>query len=47
MMNYYMINLIQSLPSHLPTAGNYSHKDGGIMVGLLGDVGDDDGDDLL
>ena len=26
--NYYMINLIQSLPSPLPIEGNYSHMDG-------------------
>ena len=33
LMNYYMINLIQSLPPPLPTAGNYSHMDGGNMEG--------------
>ena len=44
--NYYMIKLIQSLPSPLPTAGNYSHMLREVMEeGWIGD-GDDDGDDL-
>ena len=42
-----MNNLIQSLPSPQPTAGNYSHMDGGNMDGPWRSVGDDDGDDLL
>ena len=36
---------IPTIPS--PTAGNYSHMDGGIMDGWWIGVGDDDGDDLL
>ena len=28
---YYMINLIQSHPSHVPTAGDYSHVYGGAL----------------
>src|SRR3954462_1711668 len=46
LMNYYMIKLIQSLPSPLPTAGNYSHMDGEVMEGGWSGDGDDDGDDL-
>ena len=38
--NYYMNNLIQSQPSPLPTAGNYSHMDGENMEGRWS--GDDD-----
>ena len=41
-----MNNLIQSLPSPQPTAGNYSHMDGGIMDGRWRGGDDDDGDDL-
>src|SRR3954471_16737909 len=44
--NYYMIKLIQSLPSHLPTAGNYSHMRGEVMEGRWRGHGDDDGDDF-
>ena len=44
---YYMIDLIQSLPSPSAYSGNYSHMDGGIMDGCCRGVGDDDGDDLL
>src|SRR4051812_20988301 len=44
--NYYMINLIQSLPSPLPTAGNYSHMSREVMEGGWSGDGDDDGDDL-
>ena len=44
--NYYMINLIQSLPFPLPTAGDYSHMDGGNMDGRWSDDGDDDGDEF-
>src|SRR4051812_15136416 len=48
LINYYMIYLIQSLPSPLPTAGNYSHMDGEVMEGGWSgdDGGDGDGDDL-
>ena len=42
-----MNDLIQSLPSPQPTAGNYSHMDGGVMDGRWRGGGDDDGDDLL
>ena len=42
-----MNNLIKSLPSPQPTAGNYSHMDGGIMDGRWRGGDDDDGDDLL
>jgi hypothetical protein len=44
--NYYMIDLIHSLPSPLPTAGNYSHMDGGDMEGWWSGDGDDDGVDF-
>src|SRR3954471_11728273 len=44
--NYYMIELIQSLPSPLPTVGNYSHMDGEVMEGGWSGDNDDDGDDL-
>ena len=44
--NYYMINLIQSLPSPLPTVGKYSHMDGGNMEGWWSGDGDDDGDEF-
>ena len=44
--NYYMINLIQSLPSPLPTTGNYSHIDGGNMDGRWSDDGGDNGDEF-
>src|SRR3954466_8198646 len=44
--NYYMINLIQSLPSPLGTAGDSSHMWREVMEeGWSGD-GDGDGDDL-
>src|SRR3954466_4739652 len=43
---YYMIELIQSLPSPLPTAGNYSHMKGEVMEGRWSGDDDDDGDDL-
>jgi hypothetical protein len=42
-----MNNLIQSLPSPSPTAGNYSHMDGEVMDGRWRDVGDDGDEDLL
>ena len=42
-----MINLIQSLPSPQPTAGNYSHMYGEIMDGRWRGGDDDDDDDLL
>ena len=44
--NYYIINLIQSLPSPLPIAGNYSHMDGGNMEGWWSGDDDGDGDDF-
>src|ERR1041385_6408296 len=44
--NYYMIKLIQSLPSPLPTAGNYSHMKGEVMEGGWSSDDHDDGDDL-
>src|ERR1041385_339581 len=44
--NYYMIKLIQSLPSPLTTTGNYSHMRAEVMEGgWIGD-GDVDDDDL-
>src|SRR4051812_29222647 len=46
LINYYMISLIQSLPSPLPTVGNYSHMDGEVMEGGWSGDDDDDGDDL-
>src|SRR6187399_2812614 len=46
LINYYMISLIQSLPSPLPTAGNYSHMEGEVMKGGWSGDDDDDGDDL-
>src|ERR1041384_7033933 len=45
-MNYCMIELIQSLPSPLPTIGNYSHMRGEVMKGRWSGDGDDDGDDF-
>ena len=42
-----MNDLIQSLPSPWPTAGDYSLIDGGNMDGRWRSDGDDDGDDLL
>src|ERR1044071_972151 len=44
--NYYMIKLIQSLPSPLPTVGNYSNMRGEVMEGGWKGDDDDDGDDF-
>src|SRR3954471_16219199 len=44
--NYYMIELIQSLPSPLRTVGNYSHMRREVMEGGWSGDDDDDGDDL-
>src|SRR4051812_24817545 len=44
--NYYMIKLIQSLPSPLPTTGNYSHMRREAMEGGWSGDDDDDGDDF-
>ena len=41
-----MNNLIISLTSPQPTAGNYSYMDGGNVVGRWRGGGDGDGDDL-
>ena len=40
-----MINLMQSHPSHVPTAGDYSHMEGGSMIAWWRGVDDDDGVD--